>query len=125
VGLRGVTSDQLGLARKVTITQNSTTIVADTRMFAEIQARIAEMKRDLIKEENPRRRVKIEERIAKLCGGIAVIKVKSLSPTYPLQLIIGPKTQNKMNGLLLRNCGTSHAAFLLLSLCDHSFSSNL
>ncbi|KAJ4805521.1 chaperonin 60 beta [Rhynchospora pubera] len=75
LGLKGVTSDQLGLAKKVTITQNSTTIMADPRMLAEIQARIAEVKRDLINAEDVNIRMKIEKRIAKLCSGVAVVKV--------------------------------------------------
>ncbi|XP_078171314.1 ruBisCO large subunit-binding protein subunit alpha-like isoform X2 [Carex rostrata] len=75
VGIRGVTSDQLGLAKRVTITQHSTTIVADPRMLAEIQARISEMKRDLINTKSVRLRMNIEERIAKLCSGVAVVKV--------------------------------------------------
>lgn len=74
-----MTSDQLGLAKRVTITQHSTTIVADPRMLAEIQARISEMKRDLINTKSVRLRMNIEERIAKLCSGVAVVKVVSLS----------------------------------------------
>jgi hypothetical protein len=84
VGIRGVTSDQLGLAKRVTITQHSTTIVADPRMLAEIQARISEMKRDLINTKSVRLRMNIEERIAKLCSGVAVVKVLSLSLSLSL-----------------------------------------
>ncbi|KAM7530264.1 hypothetical protein LguiB_033674 [Lonicera macranthoides] len=73
--LAGATSDQLGIARKVTITHNSTTIVADPSMSPEIEARVLQIKKDLAETENKFRKEKLSERIAKLCGGIAIIKV--------------------------------------------------
>lgn len=73
--LEGATSDQLGIARKITITNNSTTIVADPSTKAEIQARILQIKKDLEETDNKYLSEKLSERIAKLCGGVAVIKV--------------------------------------------------
>ncbi|XVE94256.1 hypothetical protein REPUB_Repub01dG0265900 [Reevesia pubescens] len=73
--LAGATSDQLGVARKVTITSNSTTIVADPSTKAEIQARIMQIKKDLAETDNAYLSRKLSERIAKLSGGVAVIKV--------------------------------------------------
>ncbi|XP_062092101.1 chaperonin 60 subunit alpha 2, chloroplastic isoform X2 [Humulus lupulus] len=73
--LEGATSDQLGIARKVTITSNSTTIVSDPSTKAEIQARILQIKKDLAETDNAYMSRKLSERIAKLCGGVAVIKV--------------------------------------------------
>ncbi|XP_050262028.1 chaperonin 60 subunit alpha 2, chloroplastic-like isoform X7 [Quercus robur] len=73
--LEGATSDQLGIARKVTITCNSTTIVADPTTKAEIQARILQIKKDLAETDNASLSRKLSERIAKLSGGVAVIKV--------------------------------------------------
>ncbi|GLT76029.1 hypothetical protein SLA2020_477130 [Shorea laevis] len=73
--LAGVTSDQLGVARKVTITSNSTTIVADPSTKAEVQARIMQMKKDLSETDSAYMSKKLKERIAKLTGGLAVIKV--------------------------------------------------
>lgn len=73
--LEGATSDQLGIARKVTITSNSTTIVADPSTKAEIQARISQIKKDLAETDNAYLSRKLSERIAKLTGGVAVIKV--------------------------------------------------
>ncbi|KAE7995953.1 hypothetical protein FH972_000705 [Carpinus fangiana] len=73
--LDGATSDQLGIARKVTITSNSTTIVADPTTKAEIQARILQIKKDLAETDNAYLSRKLSERIAKLSGGVAVIKV--------------------------------------------------
>jgi len=68
-------SDQLGIARKVTITSNSTTIVADSATKAEIQARILQITKDLAETDNAALSRKLSERIAKLSGGVAVIKV--------------------------------------------------
>ncbi|ESR61938.1 hypothetical protein CICLE_v10014704mg [Citrus x clementina] len=73
--LAGATSDQLGIARKVTVKSNSTTIVADPYTKAEIQARIMQIKKDLAATDNAYLSRKLSERIAKLSGGVAVIKV--------------------------------------------------
>ncbi|KAL3741238.1 hypothetical protein ACJRO7_016811 [Eucalyptus globulus] len=73
--LDGVTSDQLGVARKVTISSNSTIIVADPSTKAEIQARISQIKKDLAETDSAYHSRKLAERIAKLTGGVAIIKV--------------------------------------------------
>ncbi|KAH6756952.1 TCP-1/cpn60 chaperonin family protein [Perilla frutescens var. hirtella] len=73
--LETATSDQLGIARKVTITCNFTTIVADPSTKAEIQARIMQIKKDLAETDSKYLAEKLSGRIAKLCGGVAVIKV--------------------------------------------------
>ncbi|WOL15878.1 ruBisCO large subunit-binding protein subunit alpha [Canna indica] len=73
--LKDVTSDQLGIAQKVTITSNSTTIVADPLMKAEIQARVSQIKKDLSEVDSSYLSKKLSERIAKLSNGVAVIKV--------------------------------------------------
>ncbi|XP_072995202.1 ruBisCO large subunit-binding protein subunit alpha [Typha latifolia] len=73
--LHGVTSDQLGIAQKITITSNSTTIVADPSMKAEIQARISQIKKDIGETESAYLSRKLSERVAKLSSGVAVIKV--------------------------------------------------
>lgn len=73
--LEAATSDQLGIARKVTITCNFTTLVADPSTKAEIQARIMQIKKDLAETDSKYMAQKLSERIAKLCGGVAVIKV--------------------------------------------------
>lgn len=79
--LGSVTSDQLGITRKVTITSNSTTIVADSATKAEIQARILQIKKDLAETDNAALSRKLSERIAKLSGGVAVIKVGAHTET--------------------------------------------
>ncbi|KAG8385111.1 hypothetical protein BUALT_Bualt03G0007400 [Buddleja alternifolia] len=73
--LETATSDQLGIAQKITITSKSTTIVADPSTKAEIQARIMQIKKDLAETDSKYLAEKLTERIAKLCGGVAIIKV--------------------------------------------------
>ena len=67
--------EQLGTARKVTITKDSTTIIADAASKDEIQARIAQIKKELAETDSVYDTEKLSERIAKLSGGVAVIKV--------------------------------------------------
>ncbi|KAH1072562.1 hypothetical protein J1N35_024890 [Gossypium stocksii] len=75
MALAAATSDQLGVARKVTIASSSTTIVADPSTKAEIQARIMQIKKDLAETDSAYLSRRLSERIAKLSGGVAVIKV--------------------------------------------------
>ncbi|GAB2213866.1 hypothetical protein Droror1_Dr00018189 [Drosera rotundifolia] len=70
--LSDVSSDQLGVARKVIISKKSTTIVADPSTKLEVQARVSQMKKDLAEMDS---KALLSERIAKLTGGMAVIKV--------------------------------------------------
>lgn len=67
--------DQLGIARKITISKDSTTIIADAASKDELQARIAQLKRELSETDSVYDSEKLAERIAKLSGGVAVIKV--------------------------------------------------
>lgn len=79
--LDSATSDQLGIARKVTITSNSTTFVADPSTKPEIQARILQIKKDLAETDSSYLSRKLSERIAKLSGGVAIIKVGAHTET--------------------------------------------
>ncbi|XP_010260610.1 PREDICTED: ruBisCO large subunit-binding protein subunit alpha isoform X1 [Nelumbo nucifera] len=96
--LEGATSDQLGIALKVTITSNSTTIVADPTTKAEIQARIAQIKKDLAETDSTYQSRKLSERIAKLSSGVAVIKV-------------GAHTETELEDRKLRIEDAKHATF--------------
>ncbi|CAH9120082.1 unnamed protein product [Cuscuta epithymum] len=96
--LEGATSDQLGIARKITITNKSTTIVADPSTKAETQARILQMKRDLANLDDKYMSEKLSERIAKLCGGVAVIK-------------LGAHTELELEDRKLRTEDAKHATF--------------
>ena len=73
------TTEQLGIARKVTVTKDSTTIIADAATKDDIQARIAQIKSELAETDSVYDTEKLSERIAKLSGGVAVIKVDMFS----------------------------------------------
>ncbi|KAD5803407.1 hypothetical protein E3N88_14767 [Mikania micrantha] len=73
--------DQLGTARKITVTKDSTTIIADAATKDEIQSRIAQIKKELFETDSVYDTEKLAERIAKLAGGIAVIKVGAATET--------------------------------------------
>jgi chaperonin GroEL (HSP60 family) len=66
---------QLGVARKVTISDKKTTIISDNATKEEIQARVAQLKKEAAETSSTREAQKLYERIAKLSGGVAVIKV--------------------------------------------------
>lgn len=67
--------EQLGTARRVTIGNNSTTLIADAASKDEIDMRIAQLKKELAETDSVYDSEKLSERIAKLSGGVAVIKV--------------------------------------------------
>ncbi|KAG0623826.1 hypothetical protein M758_3G205100 [Ceratodon purpureus] len=73
--------DQLGIARKVTVRSGTTTIIADAASKDEIQARIAQIKKELMETDSVYDTEKLSERIAKLSGGVAVIKVGAATET--------------------------------------------
>ncbi|PQQ20690.1 ruBisCO large subunit-binding protein subunit alpha [Prunus yedoensis var. nudiflora] len=73
--------EQLGLARKVTISKDPTTIIADAASKDELQARIAQLKKELSETDSVYDSEKLAERIAKLSGGVAVIKVGAATET--------------------------------------------
>jgi chaperonin GroEL (HSP60 family) len=79
--VESTTVEQLGIARKVTISQSSTTFIADVATKDEIQARIAQLKRELSQTDSAYDSEKLAERIAKLSGGVAVIKVGAATET--------------------------------------------
>ncbi|XP_074570530.1 ruBisCO large subunit-binding protein subunit alpha-like [Curcuma longa] len=76
-----VTVEQLGTARKITISQNSTTLIAEAASKDEIQARIAQLKKELAETDSIYDSEKLAERIAKLSGGVAVVKVGAATET--------------------------------------------
>lgn len=67
--------EQLGTARKLTIANSTTTLIADSANKDEIRARIAQIKKELAETDSVYDTEKLSERIAKLAGGVAVIKV--------------------------------------------------
>ncbi|MBR6803122.1 MAG: chaperonin GroEL [Kiritimatiellae bacterium] len=75
IKLESVTVDQLGTAKRVTIDKESTTIVEGAGKTSEIQGRVAEIKHQIDTTSSDYDREKLQERLAKLAGGVAVIKV--------------------------------------------------
>jgi chaperonin GroEL len=75
IKLENVTVQMLGKAKRVTITKDDTTIVDGAGNKADIQARIAQIKQQIEDTTSDYDKEKLQERLAKLAGGVAVIKV--------------------------------------------------
>jgi chaperonin GroEL len=73
--LENATLDLLGRARRVVITKDDTTIVDGAGDETEVKGRIAQIKREIEDTDSDWDREKLQERLAKLAGGIAVVKV--------------------------------------------------
>lgn len=73
--LENITLEQLGQARKVISTKENTTIIEGKGEKERIEARINQIKNELKKTESDFDKEKLQERLAKLSGGVAVIKV--------------------------------------------------
>ncbi|MCH7583858.1 MAG: chaperonin GroEL [Acidobacteria bacterium] len=73
--LEGVTVDMLGKARKVVVSKDDTTIVEGKGTKADVEARIKQIRREIENSDSDWDREKLNERLAKLAGGVAVIKV--------------------------------------------------
>ncbi|ALD64487.1 chaperonin GroEL [Glutamicibacter soli] len=75
LSLDQVGTEVLGSARRVTITKDSTTIVDGAGTEEDVQDRVAQLKAELSRTDSEWDREKLSERLAKLAGGIGVIKV--------------------------------------------------
>ena len=75
IKLENVTINMLGRAKKVMIDKENTTIVSGAGKKNEIQARIAQIKAQIEETTSDYDREKLQERLAKLAGGVAVIRV--------------------------------------------------
>jgi len=73
--LENVTLDLLGRARKIVVTKDETTIVEGAGEEADIKGRINQIKAEIENTDSDYDREKLQERLAKLSGGVAVIKV--------------------------------------------------
>ena len=73
--LENVTLDLLGSARKVVVTKDETTIVEGGGTESDIKGRINQIKTEIENTDSDYDREKLQERLAKLSGGVAVIKV--------------------------------------------------
>jgi chaperonin GroEL len=77
--LAKTTLEQLGTAKKVRVTKEHTTIVDGAGKKKAIQARVQQLRAEIEKTTSDYDREKLEERLAKLAGGVAVIKVGAAS----------------------------------------------
>jgi chaperonin GroEL len=77
--LESVTVDMLGKAKRVTITKDTTTIIDGGGEKAEIEARVAQIRGQIEDTSSDYDREKLQERVAKLAGGVAVIKVGGMT----------------------------------------------
>ncbi len=75
IKLENVTLDMLGRAKKVSITKDDTTIVAGAGKKVDIESRVAQIRQQIEDTTSDYDREKLQERLAKLAGGVAVIKV--------------------------------------------------
>ena len=72
--LESVTMDMLGTAKKVQITKDETTIVDGAGAKAEIESRVTQIRSQIEETSSDYEREKLQERVAKLAGGVAVIR---------------------------------------------------
>jgi len=79
--LEKATLDMLGQAKRVTIDKENTTIVGGTGEKKDINARIAQIKKQIEETDSDYDREKLQERLAKLVGGVAVINVGAATET--------------------------------------------
>jgi len=75
IKLESVTLDMLGRAKKVSITKENTTIVDGAGQKSDIEGRVAQIKAQIEETSSDYDREKLQERLAKLAGGVAVIRV--------------------------------------------------
>ncbi|MGR3615648.1 MAG: chaperonin GroEL [Paracoccaceae bacterium] len=77
--LESVTMDMLGTAKKIQITKDETTIVDGAGEKAEIEARVGQIRAQIEETSSDYDREKLQERVAKLAGGVAVIRVGGMT----------------------------------------------
>ncbi|WP_083099315.1 chaperonin GroEL [Pseudophaeobacter leonis] len=77
--LESVTMDMLGTAKKIEITKDETTIVDGAGSKAEIEARVGQIRAQIEETTSDYDREKLQERVAKLAGGVAVIRVGGMT----------------------------------------------
>ncbi len=77
--LENVTMDMLGSAKKVSISKDNTTIVDGAGAKAEIEARVTQIRAQIEETSSDYDREKLQERVAKLAGGVAVIRVGGMT----------------------------------------------
>jgi len=81
IKLENVTLDDLGRAKRVTVDKENTTIVEGAGKTSEIKGRINQIKKQIEETDSDYDREKLQERLAKLAGGVAVIRVGAATET--------------------------------------------
>jgi chaperonin GroEL len=81
IKLENVKLEDLGRAKRVTIDKDNTTIVEGEGKKADIQARVAQIRRQIEETTSDYDREKLQERLAKLAGGVAVVNVGAATET--------------------------------------------
>jgi chaperonin GroEL len=77
--LESVTIDMLGRAKKISITKDNTTVVDGAGAKAEIEARVGQIRTQIEETTSDYDKEKLQERVAKLAGGVAVIRVGGMT----------------------------------------------
>ena len=77
--LESVTMDMLGTAKRIQITKDETTVIDGNGEKVEIEARVAQIRGQIEETTSDYDREKLQERVAKLAGGVAVIRVGGMS----------------------------------------------
>ncbi|MEM6760937.1 MAG: chaperonin GroEL, partial [Pseudomonadota bacterium] len=77
--LESVTMDMLGTAKRVQITKDETTVIDGNGEKAEIEARVTQIRQQIEETTSDYDREKLQERVAKLAGGVAVIRVGGMT----------------------------------------------
>jgi chaperonin GroEL len=81
IKLENVTLEELGSAKKVTIDKDNTTIIAGAGKSGEVEGRIKQLRVQIEDTKSDYDREKLQERLAKLVGGVAIIKVGAATET--------------------------------------------
>jgi len=81
IKLENITLDDLGNAKRVSIDKENTTIVEGAGKQSDIQARINQLKRQIEDTDSDYDKEKLQERLAKIAGGVAVINVGAATET--------------------------------------------
>jgi chaperonin GroEL len=81
IKLENIKIEDLGKAKRVTVDKENTTIVEGTGKNADIQGRVAQIRRQIEETTSDYDREKLQERLAKLAGGVAVINVGAATET--------------------------------------------
>ena len=94
IKLENVTLDMLGRAKRVTITKENTTIVDGAGKRKAIDARVSQIKAQIEETTSDYDREKLQERLAKLLGGVAVIKVGGATEVEVKEARTAPTTRS-------------------------------